>query len=387
MSAALRILSPAIAPAPAAEPPAPRPLGLAAELTYRCPLHCPYCSNPVDYPAGSELTASEWTRVFQEAGGLGVMHALLTGGEPLARGDIADLVAAARAAGLYTNLITSAIGLTRQRLEQLKRAGLDSVQISFQSDESTLADPIAGTAAHALKLDAARHVRALEMPLTVNVVLHRGNIHRIEQIIAFAETLGAGRLELANVQFYGWAFRNRAPLLPQRSQIDRAARIASAASQRLRGTMDVLYVMPDYFGDRPKPCMNGWGRRYLTVNPVGDVLPCPTAYEIPGMHFDNVREHDLAWIWQRSHAFNRFRGTDWMPEPCQSCDRREVDFGGCRCQAALLTGDAASTDPACALSPHHATLRQWVDRSDDGQFPAPVQIQMRRNPQTSGHTL
>jgi pyrroloquinoline quinone biosynthesis protein E len=266
------------------------------------------------------------------------------------------LVAAARQCGLYVNLLTSGVGLTARRAERLKAAGLDSVQISFQADEAAFGDALAGAPAHAAKWRAAQVVHALCVPLTLNVVLHRGNIDRVEQIIALAERIGARRLELANVQFYGWAFRNRKSLLPSRDQVRRGETAAVVAQKRLRGRMEVVYVLPDYFSDRPKPCMNGWGRRYLTVNPVGDVLPCPTAWEIPGMHFENVRHRSLSWAWAESAAFNHFRGTAWMPEPCRSCDRREIDFGGCRCQAALLTGEAANVDPACALSPHRAAL-------------------------------
>lgn len=340
----------------------PRPFGLLAELTYRCPLHCPYCSNPTQYPpTGAELTTQEWKRTLSQAGDLGVLHVLLSGGEPLLRPDLPELVAAAREAGLYTNLITSALGLTRERAERLKAAGLDSVQISFQADEALLADSIAGTLAHAKKREAVRLVRDLNFPLTLNVVLHRKNLGRLEAIIALAEEIGAQRLELANTQFYGWAFKNKEALLPTRVQLEEADRIAAAAKARLRGKIDVLYILPDYYGDRPKPCMNGWGRRYLTVNPVGDVLPCPTAGEIKGLCFDNIRQHSLAWIWAESVAFNRFRGTSWMPEPCRSCDQREIDFGGCRCQAALLTGDAGNTDPACSLSPYRDVLSRIVE--------------------------
>jgi len=335
----------------------PRPIGLVAEVTYRCPLHCPYCSNPAAFPSGTELSTEQWRRVLGEAAGIGVLHALFSGGEPLARHDLELLIAAAREAGLYTNLITSAVGFTPQRAAALKSAGLDSVQISFQSDQRALADSIAGASAHDRKVEAARRARALGLPLTVNVVLHRYNIDRVDHIIALAEELGARRLELASAQYYGWARSNRPALLPARPQVEDAARAASAAQQRLKGVMDVLYVIPDYFDYRPKPCMNGWGKRYLAVNPVGDVLPCPTAGEIRSLSFSNVRDHSLEWIWRDSDAFQRFRGTAWMPEPCRSCDRREIDFGGCRCQAALLTGDPANTDPVCSLSPN----RQLVD--------------------------
>jgi PqqA peptide cyclase len=336
---------------------APRPLGLLAELTHRCPLHCPYCSNPTRPAAtGEELRTGEWQRVFAEAADMGVLHLHLSGGEPLLRSDLPDLVRAAREAGLYTNLITSGVGLTRPKAEQLRAAGLDSVQISFQADDATLADTVAGAAVHSHKRAAAELVRQCGWPLTINAVLHRGNMDRVGGLIALAEELGAERLELANVQFYGWAFRNRHALLPERAQVDEAARRSAEARERLADRMEVVYVLPDYHADRPKPCMNGWGRRQLTVNPVGDVLPCPTAGEIAGLRFENVRQHPLRRIWAESEAFNRFRGTDWMPEPCRSCERKHVDFGGCRCQAALLTGDAANTDPACALSPHRQAL-------------------------------
>jgi len=292
---------------------------------------------------------------------MGVLHVGLSGGEPLQRADLVDLVAAARAAGLYSNLINSALGLDRPRAERLRDAVLDSVQISFQSDEAALADKIAGATAHRKKLEAARMVQEMGFPLTINVVLHRGNIGRLEQLIALAEELGAQRLELANAQYYGWAFRNRATLLPTRAQITRATEIAAGAKKRLSGKMEILFVAPDYYSERPKPCMNGWGRRFLTVNPGGDVLPCPTAAEIKGLRFDNVRTRSLAWIWNQSEAFNRFRGTEWMPEPCRSCDFREIDFGGCRCQAALVTGTAEATDPACSLSPYREKLMAFVE--------------------------
>lgn len=364
------------ATAPSTTGAAPRLVGLLAELTHRCPLRCPYCSNPTRYPAVSgELTTAEWCRVLDEAAELGALHAMFSGGEPLLRPDLPELVAAARAAGLYTNLITSSVGLTRARAEGLRAAGLDSVQISFQADEASLGNAIAGVDAHARKLEAARLVREVGFPLTINAVLHRRNIDRVGAIIELAESLGASRLELANTQFYGWAFRNKEALLPTRSQVEAAANAAAAAKARLRGHMDVLYVLPDYHTDRPKPCMNGWGQRYLTVSPAGEVLPCPTAGEIPGMRFDSVRERSLAWIWTDSEAFNRFRGTAWMPDPCRSCELRELDFGGCRCQAALLTGDPARTDPACSLAPDHGKLTSLVGRaereaglSDAGEF-------------------
>ncbi len=363
-----------------------RPYLLLAELTHRCPLHCPYCSNPARYPTGEELTASDWRRVLSEAAEMGVLHVGFSGGEPLQRVDLPELVGAARSAGLYSNLITSALGLTPNRAEELKQAGLDSIQISFQSDEPELADEIAGARAHGHKLEAARLVRKLGFPLTLNVVLHRWNIGRLPQLIRLAEELGAERLELANTQYYGWAFRNRATLLPTRDQIAEAVVVTSEAKARLAGTMEILFVTPDYYSERPKPCMNGWGRRFLTVNPVGDVLPCPTASEIKGLRFDNVRTRSLSWIWSESDAFNRFRGTEWMPDPCRSCEFREVDFGGCRCQAALIAGDATVTDPACALSPAREKLLTFVEscqRSEpapDGREAAFQELSFRQNP-------
>jgi pyrroloquinoline quinone biosynthesis protein E len=366
-----------------------RPYLLLAEVTHRCPLHCPYCSNPSSYPGGDELTTADWQRVIHEAGEMGVLHVGFSGGEPLQRSDLAELVAAARRAGLYSNLITSALGLSRSRAEELKQAGLDSVQISFQSDEASLADRIAGAAAHSKKLEAARMVRELGFPLTVNVVLHRGNIDRLEPLIGLAEALGAERLELANTQYYGWAYRNRSALLPTRQQIAEAARIADKSKARLAGRMEILFVTPDYYSERPKPCMNGWGRRFLTVNPVGDVLPCPTASEIAGLRFDNVRARSLSWIWTQSEAFNRFRGTEWMPSPCRECEFREVDFGGCRCQAALITGNPDVTDPACSLSPYRDKLAAFVESC---QAPVPAgpsfeavssTIAFRQNPGSS----
>jgi pyrroloquinoline quinone biosynthesis protein E len=336
---------------------APRPYALLAEITYRCPLHCPYCSNPTRVRDDGELTTDEWTRVVGEAAALGVLQIGFSGGEPLVRRDLPELVRAAREANLYTNLITSGIGLDDDRVRDLRDAGLDSVQLSFQSDNMDLADAIAGARAHQRKLDGAAKIRAAGIPLSLNFVIHRRNIDRLPQMIELAESLSAERVELANVQFYGWAFLNRAALLPTREQVVRAREIATAAKARLVGKIDIFYVLPDYYETRPKPCLAGWGQRYLTVNPTGEVLPCPTASSaIPDLCFENVRAHALDWIWRESGSFNRFRGTEWMPEPCQSCPRREIDFGGCRCQAALLTGNAANTDPVCDLSPNRASV-------------------------------
>lgn len=341
----------------------PRPYALLTELTYRCPLHCPYCSNPVTTGNGTELSASEWQRVFREAAELGVLQVGLSGGEPLVRADLPAIVQAAREANLYTNLITSGVRLDEPRALTLREAGLDSVQLSFQADEPDLADEIAGAHAHARKLEAASAIRAAGISLSLNFVIHRRNIDRLPQMIAVAEKLESSRIELANVQYYGWAFQNRTALLPTRQQVTRAREIAEAAKTRLTGKMDIFYVLPDYYETRPKPCLNGWGQRYLTVNPIGDVLPCPTASSaIPSLRFDNVRARSLEWIWRESESFNRFRGTEWMPEPCRSCPQKEIDFGGCRCQAALVTGDAANTDPVCTLTPNRKLIDAVLDK-------------------------
>ena len=350
------------------EPPAAeRPYSLAAELTYDCPLHCPYCSNPLnmaDYR--DELDTQEWQRVLAEAAELGVLQFHLSGGEPLLRRDAVDIVAAACGHGMYTNLITSGLGLSRRRAAELREAGLDHVQISIQADQQELSDHIAGTRSFERKLTAARLVKELGWPLTLNVVLHRRNIDRVGEILDMAEELAADRIELANTQYYGWALRNRTALLPTRTQLQHAETTVRAARERLGGRMEIIYVIPDYYSEYPKPCMDGWGRRALTVTPNGDVLPCLAAHELP-LPRASVREHSLAWIWESSPAFERFRGTSWMPEPCRSCDRREIDFGGCRCQAFALTGDAARTDPVCHLSPDHDLVADAVREVNAGE--------------------
>jgi len=327
------------------------------------------------------LATDEWRRVLSEAAELGVLQVGFSGGEPLVRRDLPEIIRGARAANLYTNLITSGVGLDESRVRELRDAGLDSVQLSFQSDEANLADEIAGARAHQSKLAAAAHTRDAGIPLSLNFVIHRRNIDRLPQLIDLAETLGAERVELANVQFYGWAFQNRAALLPTRAQVTRAREVATAAKARLAGRIDIFYVLPDYYETRPKPCLNGWGHRYLTVNPIGDVLPCPTASSaIPEMRFENVRAQSLDWIWRESESFNCFRGTDWMPEPCRSCPQNEIDFGGCRCQAALLTGQAAETDPVCSLSPKRILVDQILEHAN-GKTPAEP-WSYRTNPKT-----
>ncbi|MGW4567866.1 pyrroloquinoline quinone biosynthesis protein PqqE [Streptomyces sp. NPDC004561] len=337
------------------------PFGLLAELTYRCPLACPYCSNPLNL-AGyrDELTTDEWLRLLTQAEALGVLQCHLSGGEPLLRRDLVELVAHAHELGLYTNLITSALGFSRPRAEQLRAAGLDHVQISIQSDEPTVSDRIAGTPSFHRKIEAMGVVKELGWPLTMNVVLHRYNIDRVADVIALAEEVGADRVELANTQYYGWAWRNRDALLPSRAQLQAAEGVVRAAGERLRDRMDIIYVIPDYYSRYPKPCMGGWASRQLTVTPNGDVLPCPAAQSLP-LPRASVREAPLARIWAEAPVMTAFRGTDWMPEPCRSCPRRELDFGGCRCQAFLLTGDAARTDPVCYLSPDHDLVVRAVE--------------------------
>ena len=350
------------------------PLALLAELTHRCPLRCPYCSNPLELArASTELDTVSWHRVFTEAAALGVLQVHFSGGEPLVRRDLVELVAAATASGLYVNLITSGIRLDAERLARLVEAGLEHVQLSLQDSDHASGNRIAGfPSAQRIKHRVAQLVREAGLPLTVNAVVHRQNLEHLEQIIDLAVTLGADRLEVAHAQYYGWAYRNRSTLMPTPHQVEAAARIASNAAERLRETMQILYVLPDYFTNRPKPCMNGWGRQYLTVTPGGFVLPCPAAWEIAGLKFESVREKPLSWIWEASDSFNRFRGTEWMPEPCRSCPQKTVDFGGCRCQAALLTGDPSNTDPACEFSPYYRLVQQAVwgatDPSVSGDF-------------------
>lgn len=343
------------------------PLALIAELTHRCPLHCVYCSNPIELQKNqSELSTDEWNRVFREAAALGSLHVHLTGGEPLARKDIVELVAAARSAGLFTNLITSGVGLTEEKLQDLLTAGLEHIQLSFQDSQEAAANAIAGARSHALKVELAHIIRKQRVAFTMNLVVHRQNLDRLGEIIQFAEQLQPDRLEIANVQYYGWALPNRNALLPTRAQVEKSMHVIADAQERLRGRMRIDYVVPDYYAKFPKACMGGWGRRLLLIDPAGRTLPCHAAGVIPGLQFDNVRHRSLQWIWRESAAFNKFRGEAWMAEPCRSCDRRTEDFGGCRCQAFLMTGDAAATDPVCSLAPRHAVVEAELQRGNSG---------------------
>ncbi len=342
----------------------PGPLALIAEVTHRCPLHCVYCSNPLQMTAAnSELPTEDWVRVFQQAAKLGVLHLHLTGGEPLARQDLTQLIAAAHKAGLYTNLITSGLGMTEARLQELAAAGLDHLQLSFQDSRADSADWIAGTKAHARKVELSQiihqqNIRQQRIAFTVNLVVHRQNLEHLDETIRFIETLHPDRIEIAHVQYYGWALENRAALMPTREQVDKALLIVAEAQKRTAGKIRIDSVVPDYYARYPKACMGGWGRQLLLIDPAGRVLPCHAAGVIPGLTFDNVKDYALEWIWKESPAFQKFRGEEWMPEPCRSCDRRTEDFGGCRCQAFLLLGNAAATDPACHLSPDHHVMEE-----------------------------
>ncbi|MGA7012909.1 MAG: pyrroloquinoline quinone biosynthesis protein PqqE [Pseudolabrys sp.] len=348
----------------------PAPLGLLAELTHRCPLGCAYCSNPLALDKrGDELDTATWGRVFGEAAALGVLQVHLSGGEPAARRDLPEIVKAARVAGLYNNLITSAVGLTLQSLAVLADAGLDHVQISIQDSDGISADYIAGyQGGSAQKRAIARDVVKLGLPLTINMVVHRANIGRVESMVELALSLGASRVEIAHVQYYGWALKNRAALMPTREQVDQAVRQVATLRTKHHGQIVIDAIVPDYYARFPKPCVGGWGRCSLNVTPAGRVLPCHAAEVIPGLEFWNVREHSLADIWRTSPAFLAFRGTDWMLEPCKSCSRRDQDFGGCRCQAFLLTGNARAADPVCHLSPHHALVEELAAAREDAAY-------------------
>ena len=340
-------------------PPIPRPLSLLAELTYRCPLKCPYCSNPLELDRfRRELDTATWQRVLTEAAGLGVVQVHFSGGEPLVRRDLPELVRHARQLDLYSNLSTGATLAGQATLERLKEAGLDALQISLLDSRADGNDWLTGSLSFDKKCVAIETASRLGFPVTLNVVLHRHNLNHIEEIIDLACRWDVDRLELAHVQYTGWAFRNRAALLPTREQVERAAEAVAQARNRLSGRPAILHVLPDYFQQYPKACLHGWGRVFLTVAPDGAVLPCQAARDIPGLTFPNVRDASLESIWFNAPVFQRFRGTDWMPEPCRSCERREIDFGGCRCQAFLLTGNPTATDPVCHLSPLHPVVER-----------------------------
>jgi len=338
----------------------PAPIAMLAELTHRCPLSCPYCSNPVELARKSlELDTSDWVRVFQQAAELGVLQLHLSGGEPAARRDLVDLVKAARDAGLYTNLITSGIGLTERRLQELDAAGLDHIQLSLQGTDADMADRIGGyKGGFQRKMQVAEWIKDIGFPLTLNAVVHRQNLHQLPRAIEMALEMNARRIEVAIVQFHGWAMSNRDALMPTKEQAQEASRVVAEARDRLKGQLVLDYVPADYHADYPKRCMGGWGTTGLNVAPDGEVLPCHAAQTIKSLKFDNVRTKSLSEIWYRGSAFNAYRGDDWMQEPCRSCDRKKLDFGGCRCQAMALAGDPNATDPVCVKSPLHAELQK-----------------------------
>lgn len=356
-----------IVPTPVAAEPAPActraPIGLLCELTHRCPLQCPYCSNPVDLErVNAELTTAQWQSAMRQAASLGVLQIHLSGGEPTARKDLEDIVKVASEVGLYTNLITAGVTLTRDRLEKLRDNGLDHVQLSIQDVDPENADRIAAyKGGMAKKIEVAKWVKEFGLPLTLNAPIHRQNIHNVPRIIDFAVECGAGRLEIAHIQYYAWALKNRSALMPTKEAFMETYHIVEAAKERLKGILVIDFVVPDYYAKYPKPCMGGWGRGIINITPSGKVLPCHAAESLPHLTFDNIKDTPLADIWMRGSAFQMYRGTSWMKEPCRSCDRREIDFGGCRCQAFALTGDASNMDPACSLSPKHA---EWAKVAD-----------------------
>ena len=357
----------------------PQPYGLLAEVTHQCPLHCVYCSNPLNLlDRQDELATEDWLRVIREASGLGVVQVHFSGGEPLVRGDLETLVAECRRLGLYTNLITSGLGLTEGRAEALVAAGLNSAQLSIQGDAAESTDLVAASKRFDKKEAAARIIRDAGLPLNMNVVLHRLNLDRLDAIIDVCAKWGAERLELANSQYYGWALRNRELLMPSKVQLDDAVAVYERRKAELGERMELLWILPDYYEPYPKPCMGGWAQNALTVAPDGTVYPCPVAAEITTMAFSSVRDHDLEWIWTTSEAFQVFRGTAWMPDPCRSCPRKEIDFGGCRCQAFALTGDAARTDPVCQHSPDHHLVQDALVQANHRSGGGTAELVYRR---------
>lgn len=350
------------------------PLWLVLELTYRCPLKCPWCSNPLDLDAyRDELDTEEWKRVLREGRALGSLQLGFTGGEPMLRQDLEELVAEADSLGYYTNLITSGIGLTSKRLKALKKAGLKQIQLSIQSHDRDLCDELVGAKAYDLKRKVAREIKAQGFPMVLNTPLTRQNLKDYEGLLEMAEEIGAEFLEFVNIQYYNWALLNRTEIHPTKAQLERAEAAANELRKRMGSRMTIYFAIADYLEDRPKACMNGWGAIHLTIAPDGTSMPCQEARVIKELDFPNVRDASLEWIWRESPAFNKFRGDEWMKEPCRSCDEKKKDFGGCRCQAYLLTGDAANADPVCSLSPHHHLIEAAVaEIEDEGRTPRPL---------------
>ncbi|GAA4019196.1 pyrroloquinoline quinone biosynthesis protein PqqE [Actimicrobium antarcticum] len=360
--------------APLAVKPVPSPpYWLLAELTYRCPLHCAFCYNPVNYTAvRNELSTAEWFTVMQQARALGAVQLGFSGGEPLLRDDLEELVTEAHRLGFYTNLITSGVGLTEARIKALKDAGLDHIQLSFQDSTKELNDFLSSTKTFDLKKKVAALIKQYDYPMVLNCVLHRHNLPHVDKIIEMALALDAEYLELANTQYYGWAMKNRDQLMPTREQLREAEEVVATYRARIGKRCKILFVIPDYFEDRPKACMNGWGSVFLGVAPDGVALPCHNARDLPGLSLPNVRAMSMQEIWYDSSAFNKYRGDDWMQEPCRSCPEKAKDFGGCRCQALMLAGDAAATDPVCAKSPLRERVDQIIFHAANRTVPAAV---------------
>jgi pyrroloquinoline quinone biosynthesis protein E len=363
-----------------------KPFWLLAELTYACPLQCPYCSNPVDFAyQKNELSTEQWLSVLTQARAMGATQLGFSGGEPLVRRDLETLIAEARRLGYYSNLITSSVGMDEARIKAFRDAGLDHIQISFQASDEELNNFLGGTRTFQHKLDMARLVKQYDYPMMLNIVLHRRNIDQLAQILDMCAALKADYVELANTQYYGWSLHNRDLLMPTREQLQRAEIVADDYRERYKSSMKVIFVTPDYYAERPKACMNGWGKIFLTIAPDGTALPCHAARQLPGLEFPNVRDTSIEWIWNESPAFNKFRGYDWMQEPCRSCPEKEKDFGGCRCQAYMLTGDAAAADPVCSLSPQHDIVVQAVQTANDAGQRAALENKplVFRNPRNS----
>jgi pyrroloquinoline quinone biosynthesis protein E len=362
----------------------PQPLWLLAELTYACPLQCPYCSNPVDFATqDGELSTDDWLRVLRQARALGATQLGFSGGEPLARRDLDTLIGEARKLGYYSNLITSAVGMDAERVARFREIGLDHIQVSFQASDAELNDLIAGTEAFEHKLEMARAVKNNGFPMVLCFVLHRDNMDRVGDVLELAKGLDADYVELATTQYYGWAWVNRDRLMPSRAQLEEAERVTNRFREQRAGDMKIYYVVPDYYETRPKPCMNGWGQMFLTITPDGTALPCHAARQLPGLSFPNVKDSSVEDIWLRSEGFNRFRGDDWMKEPCRSCPEKTKDFGGCRCQAYMLTGDPANADPVCDKSPFHDRVVAAIERVPDASSTAEAKPLVFRNPRNS----
>ena len=342
------------------------PMWLTCELTYRCPLNCPWCNNPLDFDKyHNELSTDEWKSVLQQGRKMGSLQLGLTGGEPTLRDDVEELIAYAEGIGYYTNLITSGVGLTKKRLKHMKELGLKQIQLSIQSSNKEICEALIGVKAYEHKLELAHEIKALGFPLVLNIPVCRQNIEQTEEILSMAEEVGVDYVEFANLQYYNWALLNRAEFLPTQAQLEQAEDIVKRHRERDGNKMTIYFVIPDYYAERPKACMNGWGAIHLTIAPDGAALPCQEARVIKGLEFPNVRDNPLSWIWHESPVFKKFRGDEWMKEPCRSCDERGKDFGGCRCQAFLLTGDANNTDPVCAKSPMHDIVSAGVREAMD----------------------